>query len=196
MTDIFSDFIKSGEAFRAEMFQNIMNFLKGSSVAGGSVSASGINIPSESARNPRIVRFVADEDIQSYSIIELTEAVEESGDNQTPTFKAKPATGDGKTLFYTAESATDADGAGLACRQAQGGFDCGRTCRSGGIGSRRSGRLQSGQKKGTVAELTCATCGATGYFVRKKCLVFGGEMGFGLRVRRLTCWIELTGGLR
>jgi len=114
--DIFSNNIQRGDLLTAETFQNIETFLKGSSVAGGSVSAQGINVPSEFVRNPRIVRFVAEEEIQNYSIIELTEQVEDvSGvDNQVPTFKAKPATGDAGTLFYTEFSFADQGESGMA----------------------------------------------------------------------------------
>ena len=116
MTDVFSNNIRSGDLLTAETFQNIATFLKGSSVAGGSVSAQGISVPSEFARNPRTVRFIAEEDIENYSIIELTEQVEDiSGvDNQVPTFKAKPATGDAGTLFYTESSFADKNESGMA----------------------------------------------------------------------------------
>ena len=116
MTDVFSNNIRSGDLLTAETFQNIATFLKGSSVAGGSVSAHGISVPSEFARNPRTVRFLAEEDIENYSIIELTEQVEDiSGvDNQVPTFKAKPATGDAGTLFYTESSFADKNESGMA----------------------------------------------------------------------------------
>ena len=107
--DIFSNNIQSGDLLTAETFQSIHSFLKGSHVAGGSVSAQGINVPSEFSRNPRMVRFLAEEEIESYSIIELTEQIGDvSGvDNQVPTFKAKPATGDSGTLFYTESSFAD-----------------------------------------------------------------------------------------
>lgn len=113
MTDIFSSHIKSGDPLRAETYQNILKFLQGSHVAGGTVSAQGINIPSEFTRNPRTVRFVAEEDIATFSIIELT-GQKPAVDNQVPTFKAKPANGDSGTLFYTEFSSADAGGAGLA----------------------------------------------------------------------------------
>ena len=114
--DIFSDNIKSGDILRAETYQNLLNFIKGSSVAGGTVSANGISIPSEYERSPRIVRFIAEEDIQDYTIIELTEQLDEGQDknNVVPTFKAKPATGDTGTLFHTAKSFVRAGDAGMA----------------------------------------------------------------------------------
>ena len=59
--DIFNNNIQSGDLLTAETFQNIHSFLKGSHVAGGTVSAQGINVPSEFARNPRTVRFIAEE---------------------------------------------------------------------------------------------------------------------------------------
>ena len=114
--DIFSDNIQHGDLLTAETFQNIHSFLKGSHVAGGSVSAQGISVPSEFARNPRTVRFIAEEAIETYSIIELTEQVEDTSgiDNQVPTFKAKPATGDAGTLFYTESAFADVGEAGMA----------------------------------------------------------------------------------
>ena len=116
MTDVFSNNIQSGDLLTAEHFRNIHSFLQGSSVAGGTVSAQGINVPSEFARNPRTVRFIAEETIETYSIIELTEQVEDASgvDNQVPTFKAKPATGDAGTLFYTESSFADSGEAGMA----------------------------------------------------------------------------------
>jgi hypothetical protein len=114
--DIFGNNIQNGNVLTAEYFQNIQTFLKGSSVAGGSVSAQGISVPSESARNPRTVRFIAEEDIETYSIIELTEQIEDASgvDNQVPTFKARPATGDAGTLFYTESSFADSEESGIA----------------------------------------------------------------------------------
>ena len=114
--DIFSDNIQSGDLLRAETYRNIHSFLKGSSVAGGSVSAHGLQIPSEQTRNPRTVRFIADEEeIKTFSIIELTEQVDDgSVDNQTPTFKARPANGDSGTLFYTEFSFAEPGESGMA----------------------------------------------------------------------------------
>jgi len=114
--NIFSDDIKSGDVLRAETYQNLLNFVKGSSVAGGTVGADGICVPSEYERSPRIVRFRADEDVKSYSIIRLTEHIE-TGNNDTnvvPTFKATPATGGSGALFYTAAFSTCAGNFGMA----------------------------------------------------------------------------------
>ena len=113
--DIFSNKVESGDLLRAEPYQNMLTFLKGSSVAGGSVSAHGLHIPSEETRSPRTVRFIADEEIKTFSIIELTEQVEDKNvDNQVPTFKARPANGDAGTLFYTGFSFADAGDTGIA----------------------------------------------------------------------------------
>jgi hypothetical protein len=65
---IFGNNIQSGDLLTAKTFQSIASFLKGSNVAGGTVSAQGVNVPSEHTRNPRTVRFLADEDIETYSI--------------------------------------------------------------------------------------------------------------------------------
>ncbi|MDR0327921.1 MAG: hypothetical protein LBI05_06460 [Planctomycetaceae bacterium] len=113
---IFSDDIRSGDILRADTYQHLLNFARGSSVAGGMVSANGISVPSEYERSPRTVRFIAEEDIQSYSIIELTEQVDYGKDenNVVPTFKAKPATGHSGTFFYTATSFACAGDSGIA----------------------------------------------------------------------------------
>jgi hypothetical protein len=114
--DVFSNKFTGNDLFRVETFQNILNFLQGSTVEGGTVSVQGISVPSEFARNPRTVRFIAEETIESYSIIELTEQIESDvgTDNQVPTFKAKPATGDAGTLFYTETSTAEKGESGMA----------------------------------------------------------------------------------
>ena len=52
----------------------------------------------------------------SFPIIALTEQVDDNKnvDNQVPTFKARPATGDSGTLFYTEFSFAEAGGTGIA----------------------------------------------------------------------------------
>ena len=67
-------------------------------------------------RSPRIVRFIAEEDIETYTIIQLTEQIEEGKDetNVVPTFKAKPATGTVGVLFYTSATFAKTGDAGIA----------------------------------------------------------------------------------
>ena len=60
---VFDDNVKEGDILRASTYQSLLNFAKGSSVAGGTTSADGISIPSEYERSPRTVRFIAKESL-------------------------------------------------------------------------------------------------------------------------------------